>query len=75
MEPEDELNSFPYDATVGGTEHHYRITQNDGKYGIEQDGVVIAEVSYGDCWQQVAGKPLSNELLQSICNHIAAHSS
>jgi hypothetical protein len=27
MEQDEELHSFPYDATIGGTEHHYRITK------------------------------------------------
>jgi hypothetical protein len=73
MEPEEELNSFPYDATIGGREHHYRITQNDEQYGIEQDGKIIAEVAHSDRWQQISGKPLSKELLDSICDHIEAH--
>lgn len=54
MEPNEELNSFPYDATIGATEHHYRITQDHEKYGIDQDGVVIAEVAHGDGWEQLS---------------------
>lgn len=73
MEPEEELQSFPYDATIAGKEHHYRITQDEEKYGIEQDGVVIAEVAHDDDWRQLSGEPLSKELLDSICDHIEAH--
>jgi hypothetical protein len=73
MEPGEELHSFPYDATIGGTEHHYRITQNEQHYGIEQDGVVIAEVTRADQWQQISGEQLSEHLLESICDHIEAH--
>jgi hypothetical protein len=73
MEPDEELYSFPYDANIPGKEHHYRITQNDEKYGIEQDGVVIAEVVYADHWKQISGEPLSKELLKSICDHIESH--
>jgi hypothetical protein len=73
MEPEEELHSFPYDATIGGKEHHYRITQNKENFGIEQDGVVIAEVALGVQWQQLSGEPLSKELLDSVCDHIEAH--
>jgi hypothetical protein len=70
---EEELHSFPYDATIGGTDHHYRITQNHEKYGIEQDGVVIAEVVHGEQWEQLTAAPLGKELLHSICDHIEAH--
>jgi hypothetical protein len=73
MEQEEELHSFPYEATVNGQDHYFRITQNDDKYGIEQDGVVIAEVEHGERWQQINGQPLSKELLESICDHIEAH--
>jgi hypothetical protein len=73
MEPEEELHSFPYDATISGKEHHYRITQNEKNFGIEQDGVVIAEVALGVQWEQLSGEPLSKELLDSICDHIEAH--
>jgi hypothetical protein len=72
MEQDEELHSFPYEATVGGRKHSYRITQNEQKYGIEQDGVVLAEVAHGDRWQQLTGEPLSKELLESICQHIEA---
>lgn len=40
MGQEQELHSFPYDASISGAEHHCRITQNEEHYGIEQDGVV-----------------------------------
>ncbi|SDF28751.1 hypothetical protein SAMN05216464_115125 [Mucilaginibacter pineti] len=74
MEPEQELNSFPYDAMVAGKEHHYRLTENEGSFGVEQDGVVIATVqNVGRGWKQTSGVPLSEELLKSICAHIQSH--
>jgi hypothetical protein len=73
MEPEQELHSFPYDAIIGSVEHHYRITQNDKKYVVEQDGVVIAEVAHVVHWSQLSGEPLSKEVLEDICEHIEAH--
>lgn len=73
MEPEEELYSFPYRETIGGVEHNYRITENGDRYGIEQDGMVIAEVAYDERWQQLSGKPLSQELLYSIGDHIESH--
>jgi hypothetical protein len=73
MEQEEELHSFPYDATIDGAEHHYRLTQNETHYGIEQDGVVIATVqNRTGTWQQLSGEPPSRELLESICAHIEA---
>jgi hypothetical protein len=73
MESEEELHSFPYSETIDGVEHNYRITQNDEKYGIEKDGVNIAEVEHGDRWKQLSGEPLTRELLESICDQIEAH--
>ena len=35
MEPEEELQSFPYDAVIGGRKHHYRITENEHRFGID----------------------------------------
>ncbi|MEZ2338766.1 hypothetical protein AB6735_24160 [Mucilaginibacter sp. RCC_168] len=67
------MHSFPYDATIDGIEHHFRITQNHSSYGIEQDGVVIGEVAHFDNWQQTTGEPLSKKLLDSICEHIESH--
>jgi hypothetical protein len=69
----EELHSFPYSETVDGIEHNYRITENHDRYGIERDGLVIAEVSHDDQWQQLSGEPLSEHLLESICDHIEAH--
>jgi hypothetical protein len=71
MEPEEELHSFPYDATIGGRGHHYRVTENQGIFGIEEDGVVIATIERkAGNWTQVSGEPLGKELLNSICDHI-----
>lgn len=73
MDPEEELHSFVFNETINGVEHHYRITLNEEKFGVEKDGVVIAEVAHSDHWQQIAGEPLSKELTESICNQIESH--
>jgi hypothetical protein len=73
MEEEEELHSFAYCEIIGGAEHNYRITQNDGKYVIEKDGVVIAKVGPNNRWRQLSGKALNKELLENICDHIEAH--
>lgn len=72
-EEEQEMHSFPYEATVDGKDHFYRITQQHEKYGVEQDGVVIAELAHEDGWRQLSGTALSKKLLESICDHIEAH--
>jgi len=73
MEPYEELHSFPYNETIDGVEHNFRITENGNSYGIESDGIVIAEVSHDDQWQQISGNPLSEELKRNICEHIESH--
>ncbi len=74
MEPDEQLHSFPYDATISGKEHHYRITEDAQRFGIEQDGVVTTTVeNKNGHWTQLSGEPISGELLESICDHIEAH--
>jgi hypothetical protein len=51
MEQEEELHSFPYSETVDGVQHNYRITQNVDKYGVEKDGVLIAELVHESRWK------------------------
>jgi len=70
MGQDEELKSFPYEATVGGHTHFYRITHALGSYGIEQDGVVVAELKNDGQWQQLSGEPLHPEVFASICSHI-----
>jgi len=73
MEPEKELHSFPFSETLNGVEHNYRITENGGRYGIERDGVVIAEIMHDSTWRQLSGDPLNDQLLDSIGDRIEAH--
>lgn len=72
MGPE-KLNSFPYREMIDGVEHNYRITQNNNRYGVERDGLVIAEVIYDKHWRQLSGKQLGKALQESIYKHIEAH--
>lgn len=73
MEPEEQLHSFPYSETLDGVEHNYRITENGENYGIERDGVVIAELIHDSAWRQLSGEPLEQQLLDSIGDRIEAH--
>lgn len=70
---QEELHSFPYSETINGVEHNYRITENIEKYGVERDGIVIAELAHEEQWIQLSGQPLGKELIESICHYIEAH--
>jgi hypothetical protein len=74
MEPGEELHSFQFCEEVSGVEHDYRITEkNNHTFGLEKDGVVVAELT-NDCeWKQVSGAPFDRALLQRICDRIEDH--
>jgi hypothetical protein len=74
MDLQEQLQSFPFDATVNGTEHHYRITVNEHHFRIEQDGVMIATLQNKEGnWMQLSGTSFGKELLESLCDHIDAY--
>ena len=58
--------------TLTGKEHDYRITMNDCKYSVEQDGILVAEIQYDETWKQISGEPLSDEIVESIGHAIVA---
>jgi hypothetical protein len=75
MEPENEqFHSFQFCEQVAGVEHDYRITEMANHvFGLEKDGVVVAEVT-NDCeWKQLSGVPVDNQLLHKICDRIEEH--
>jgi hypothetical protein len=74
MEPEEELHSFQFCQQVAGIEYDYRITEKaNHAFGIEKDGVVIAEVT-NDCeWKQLSGLPINEVLFRKICDRIEDH--
>jgi hypothetical protein len=74
MEPEEELHSFPFCEAIAGQEHSYRITEKAPHvFGVEKDGVVIAELTNDSHWIQLSGKALEPALLQRICDRIEDH--
>ena len=74
MEPEEELHSFQFCEEVSGVEHDYRITEKANHvFGIEKDGVVIAEVTNDTHWIQLSGIPFDKDLLHKICDRIEDH--
>jgi hypothetical protein len=74
MESEEELHSFQFCQEASGVEHDYRITEKANHiFGVEKDGIVVAEVTNGTHWIQLSGKPLDKELLQKICDRIEDH--
>jgi hypothetical protein len=72
METEN-LESFYFKDTVDGTEHDYRLTCNDGKYEVENDGLLIAELAFFEDWKQVSGEPLTDSVLAAITEKIENH--
>lgn len=68
---ENELHSFPFCEEVDGIEHNYRITESpDHTFGVEKDGLLIAEISNDSEWRQKSGEALDERLLQKICDRI-----
>ena len=72
MESEN-LESFYFKDTVGGTEHDYRLTCNNGQYEVENDGLLIATLAFFEDWKQVAGEPLPERVLTAITENIENH--
>ncbi len=50
---QEELHSFTFNQVVNNVEHNYRITENEEKFGVEKDGIIIAELSHKEKWYQV----------------------
>lgn len=74
MMESEELHSFPFCEEVSGVEHAYRITeQANHVFGVEKDGVLIAELSSDGQWEQRSGTPLDAQLLQKIGDRIEDH--
>lgn len=71
----EEIDSFYFKETISGIEHDYRITQNEGYYGVEYDGEIIAELQLNDYegWMQSAGVPLPQNLIEMIGQKIEDH--
>ncbi|QEM04975.1 hypothetical protein DIU31_016175 [Mucilaginibacter rubeus] len=74
MEPEEELHSFQFCEEVAGVEHDYRITEMAAHvFGVEKDGVVIAEICNDSYWKQVSGATLDQALIGKIGDRIEDH--
>ena len=48
---EDQLESYNFKENIDGKEHDYRITMNDCKYSVKQDGILVAEIQYDETWK------------------------
>lgn len=64
---------LPFTYTIAGVTCSYFIEQRDNSFAIEQNGSVIAELQHQEKWVQVAGEPLSDELLQAVCDKIEGY--
>lgn len=71
---EEQLNSFPFCEAIAGVEHTYRITEKAAHvFGIEKDGVVVAELYCDGQWCQANGCKLDSAQLQKIGDCIEDH--
>lgn len=67
------LDSFYFKQTVNAIEHDYRITNTGEKFEIEKDGILIAELTFNESWEQVSGTPLGEDLISAIGDRIDDH--
>ncbi len=71
---EDELlETFAFDETSDGQEHHYRVTAHDHQFAIERDGQFVAELQHNEEWQQIDGSPLPISVIESLGDKIERH--
>lgn len=60
------LDSFVFTEVSDGIEHFYRVTDNEGHFGIEKDGILIAVIEHYEDWKQTEGEPLDDKLFYNI---------
>lgn len=72
---DQELDSFYFKENINGVEHDYRITQHANHYGVEFDGIVIAELKLNELglWEQTSGVKLPPEVIEKIGDKIEDH--
>jgi hypothetical protein len=66
------FDSVTFIETINGITNHYRITDNEGHFGVEKDGIFIAVIEHQEDWLQSEGKPLGDELFYKIVSKIEA---
>lgn len=66
------FDSITFTETINGVTSHFRITDNEGHFGIEKDGIFIAVIEHLEDWQQTEGKPLGDELFAKIISKVEA---
>jgi hypothetical protein len=64
------FDSFTFAWQIDNVEHHFRVTDNEGHFGIEQDGIFIAVIEQFEEWKQTQGKPLDEDLFHKIISKI-----
>lgn len=70
IKEKEPFDSIAFSEIVDGTEHHYRITDNEGHFGIEKDGIFIGVIEHNEDWEQIAGDPLPGELFEKLVSKI-----
>jgi len=67
------FDSFTFTETTHGITNYYRITDNEGHFGVEKEGVLIAVIEQQEEWQQTEGNPLDKDLFHKIVPKIEGH--
>jgi hypothetical protein len=63
-------NSFYIQAYYNGGLTGFEVIPNDGAFNIARNGEIIATLQRNPTWQQTAGEPLPDDVLQSIYQQI-----
>ena len=63
-------DSFTFTETTDGIASYYRVTDNEGHFGIEKEGILIAVIEQHEDWQQTEGNPLGEDLFNKIVSKI-----
>ncbi|QEM12382.1 hypothetical protein [Mucilaginibacter rubeus] len=64
------FDSFTFAGQIDNVEHHFRITDNEGHFGVERDGIFIAVIEQFEEWRQTEGEPLGEDLFDKIISKI-----
>ena len=70
IKQKEPFESFTFAEQIDDVEHHFRVTDNEGHFGVERDGIFIAVIEQFEEWEQTEGKPLGDDLFNKIVSKI-----
>jgi hypothetical protein len=70
IKQKEPFESFTFAGHIDNVEHHFRVTDNEGHFGIERDGIFIAVIEQFEEWKQTEGEPLDEDLFDKIISKI-----